>query len=371
MRVGLDARTLAATQRSGVEQYVVSLVRALAQLSETPEMVAYTDRPIPDPELARLAATEPFRTHLLRARWGWLRLALPWQLRRDRVDLAHFPSTILPPLLPCPAVVTVHDLAWRRYPEAYPPDDLAMQEVALLSAARAARVITVSETTARDLEEAGVPGERITVTPLGVSARFTPEGPGLAPDAFPEAARLQEGYLLYVGRLQARKNLLRVVEAYAQVRAAFPAPPLVLAGGKSAYGEEVARRAQELGVGEHVLLPGHIGEDLLPSLYRSATLSLYLPLYEGFGMPVLEAMASGAPVVTANVGGTEEVASNAAMVVNPERVEEIAEAVLLLLQDEGVRASFRERGLVRARHFTWERTARETLLVYRGVGSRE
>jgi glycosyltransferase involved in cell wall biosynthesis len=370
VRVGLDARTLTAPLRSGVEQYVVNLVRALAEIETAPEIIAYTNRAIPDPELARAASSGSLRTQPIRTPAGWLRAALPWRLYRDHVDVAHFPSTILPPLLPCPAVVTVHDLAWRRFPESYPADDLGMQMVALTSARRAARVIAVSNTTARDLEDAGVSGATIEVVPLGVAAEFTAQGPGPAPDAFPGAERLQQGYLLSVSRLQARKNLRRVVEAYRRVRETQEAPPLVLAGGNTEYGRGLARYAEELGVAEHVLFPGQVPEATLPALYRGATAFLYLSLYEGFGLPVLEAMACGTPVVTSNVGGTAEVASDAALVVNPERVEEIAEAVLLLLQGAEVRASFRERGLVRARHFTWERTARETIGVYQHVAAR-
>ena len=364
MRVGLDARTLAAPFPSGVEHYVANLVRAFSQLADAPEIIAYTDRPISDPDIARAASSGPLRTQLLRARWGWLRVALPLQMRRDRIRVAHFPSTILPPLLPCPAVVTVHDLAWQRFPETYSPDDLAMQLRALECAKRAARVITTSESTARDLEEAGVPGRAITVTPLGVSEQFSPDGPPLAPDAFPDADRLQQGYLLYVGRLHARKNLTRLLEAYKLLRAAQGVPPLVLAGTGDHYADRLKQGAQHLGLADHVIFTGYFPAHLLPALYRGATLFLYLSLYEGFGLPVLEAMASGLPVVTSNVGGTAEVASDAGMVVNPDKPAEIADAVLLLLGDAGVRASFRERGLIRSRHFTWERTARETVAVY-------
>ncbi len=367
MRVGLDARTLAAEQRSGVEHYVVNLVSALARLGEALEIIAYTDRPISDPALAAVASSPPFRARVMWAPRGWLQAALPWRLWRDGADLVHLPSTILPRLLPCPAVVTVHDLAWRRFPETYPPDDLAMQAVALASAARAARVIAVSNTTAGDLEEAGIPREKISVTLLGVSPRFSPEGPGLAPDAFPGAERLRQGYLLYVGRLQARKNLLRVVDAYHRVREALAAPPLVLVGGRSEYGEEVARRAQELEMAGHVLLPGHLGDDLLPCLYRSATACVYLPLYEGFGMPVLEAMACGVPVLTSSGSATAEVAGEAALLADPQSPAEIASGLSRLLSDEALRQNLARRGLARSRQFTWEQTARETIRVYKGV----
>jgi glycosyltransferase involved in cell wall biosynthesis len=181
---------------------------------------------------------------------------------------------------------------------------------------------------------------------------------------------MQEGYLLYVGRLQERKNLVRVLEAYQRVCGTRDAHPLVLAGAGETYAAQLADEARHLRIADRVIFTGYVPDALLPALYRSATAFLYLSLYEGFGMSVLEAMASGVPVVTSNVGGTAEVASDAAMMVNPERAADIADAISLLLDDADIRAGFRERGLIRARRFTWERAARETVAVYQHVAGR-
>jgi glycosyltransferase involved in cell wall biosynthesis len=364
VRVGLDARTLATPRRSGVEHYVISLVEALSRLEGAPEIIAYTDRPIADAEIARIASSGTIRTVVVRATRGWLRLALPWRMRRDRVDVAHFPSTILPFLTPCPAVVTVHDLAWLRFPEAYEKDDLRMQGVAVASAARAAQVIAVSEATARDLRALKRPVTKVTVVPLGISPEFSPEGPRLPPDAFPGAERLQEGYVLSLCRLQERKNLARLVEAYRRVQETRPAPPLVIAGAPTEHGERLRQWARELGIEEQVLFPGYIADDLVPALHRSATVVAYPSLYEGFGLPVLEAMACGTPVVTSNVAGTAEVAGEAALLVDPEQVGDLADALGRLLGDAGLRQALGARGRQRASQFTWERTARETVAVY-------
>jgi len=214
VRVGLDARALASESPTGVERYVINLVRGLAELDDAPEIIAYLDRPIPDRDLERVANSGSLRTKLIRARRGWLRAALPWHLWRDRVEVVHLPSTILPPLLPCPAIVTVHDLAWTRYPETYPPDDLRMQRTAVPRAVRrAAHVITCSQSTARDVAEVlGVPAQRMTAIPLAAAPEFSPDGPGLAADAFPNAHRLSRGYVLHCARLEPRKNLMRLLE---------------------------------------------------------------------------------------------------------------------------------------------------------------
>lgn len=365
MRVGIDGRALAAEARSGVEWYVVHLLRALARLPQAPEIIAYADREVRDPE-----AASAVRSVVVRARRGWLRAALPWRLWRDRVEVAHFPSTILPPLLPCPAVVTVHDLAWERFPETYETADLAMQQRAVcIAARRAARLITVSESTAQDLRERyPEAGPRIRVTPLGVSPAFSPEGQPLDPQALPAAQCLAGGYLLYAGRLHPRKNLGRLLEAYRLLLRHADAPPLALAGTPSPHGEELAAAVARLGLADRVLFLGYVAPELLPQLYRGAALFAYPSLYEGFGLPVLEAMASGVPVVASRVPSLAEVAGEAALLVDPVSPDEMAAAMARLLAEPELRAELIRRGLARSRAYTWERTARLTLAVYREVG---
>jgi len=370
VRVGLDARALASESPTGVERYVISLVRGLAELDDAPEILAYLDRPIPDRDLERVANSGSLRTRLIRARRGWLRAALPWRLWRDRVEVVHLPSTILPPLLPCPAVVTVHDLAWTRYPETYPPDDLRMQRTAVPRAVRrAAHVITCSHSTARDVEQVlGVPAQKLTAIPLAAAPEFSPDGPGLAADAFPAAHRLSRGYVLHSGRLEPRKNLMRLLDAYRKAREATSVPPLVLVGGRTEHADELAARAREIGLAEQVLFLGYVPASILPALYRSATICVYPSLYEGFGYPAAEAMASGTPVITSNVSSMPEVAGDAALLVDPASVDEMASALVRLLTDEALRQDLRARGLARSREFSWQRVARDTVSVYRQVG---
>jgi glycosyltransferase involved in cell wall biosynthesis len=383
VHVGLDARALVSDVKSGVEYYVTNLVLALSRLDDAPQIIAYVDRPIEDPEIAEAASSGPVTTRVIRSRRGWLRAALPWRLWRDKVNLVHFPSTIMPPILPCPAVVTVHDLAWMHYPETYAKDDLAMQGLAILSALRAAHIITVSESTARDLRGPlrlpnrrwlATPAhlaEKVTVTPLGVSPRFSPDGPRLGPASFAGAEGLAGGYVLYTGNLQPRKNLLRLLAAYARLCSQERVPPLVLAGALSPHAAELRAAAGKLGIERRVLFPGYIPDRQLPALYRSATVFVYPSLYEGFGLQVLEAMASGVPVVTSGTSAMPEVADDAAILVDPESVGRLAWAISLLLTDTELRATMVRRGLARSRQFTWEETARRTAAVYRLVAERK
>lgn len=373
MRVGLDGRALASATRSGVENYVVGLLGALAKLEERPDITAYLDRDIPEPELADALRAGAVDTTILRAPRGWLQAAFPWRLWRDRVNLVHLPSTIVPFLVPCPAVVTVHDLAFRHCPQTYARSDLRMQFRALASAAaRAAHFIAVSESTARDLITfARVAPERVSVIPLGVSPIFTPDGPPLASDAFDHAEQLSEGYILHTGGLHPRKNLERLLEAYAGLSAEMSLPPLAIAGDpQSRWGRHLVQRAQSLGLAGSVVFTGSLSESLLAALYRRARLVVYPSLYEGFGLPILEGMASGVPVLTSDRSSMPEVAGNAAILVDPESAEQIAQGLRAGLTDEGLREELVPRGLARSRYYTWELTARETLAVYKRVVER-
>ena len=198
--------------------------------------------------------------------------------------------------------------------------------------------------------------------------------PALPPDAFPGAERLAGGYLLHLatGGPHPRKNVAGLLAAYARLRADHAAPPLVVAGDvTSARGQALLGTAADLGLADHVIFPGQVSEAVLPALYRSATLLVYPSLYEGFGLPILEAMASGLPVITSNRSSMPEVAGDAAILVDPENPEDLASALSSALTDDALRRDLAQRGLDRSRKFTWERTARETLAVYQRIAGRD
>ena len=364
MRVGLDARTLASSVRSGVEHYVANLVRAFATFEDGPEIIAYVDRPIADPQLSAAASSGIVRTEVVRAKRGWLRAALPFRLWRDGVEIVHLPSTLIPPILPCPAVVTVHDLAWLHYPEAYDPADLRMQtQVVPRSIRRAAYVIAVSQSTADDISRHfDISKDRIAVTPLGVSAAFSPDGPGIE-DLLPQADKLASGFILHTGGHHPRKNLPRLLQAYAVLKDEMPeAPPLVITGDATSSTVRGLRAdAKSLGMLDSLIFPGELDEAIMARLYRSATVAVYPSLYEGFGLPIIEAMASGIPVVTSNRSSMPEVAGDAALLVDPERPDELAAALKRLLSEPDLRAELIAKGISRSHEFTWDRTARQTL----------
>ena len=340
--VVLDADVLG-RRRTGDESYVSALLSELARLDHGLRLAAVTPRPelVPD-------GIEPIR---LDARNQILRMSvgLPRLLRRLQPQLAHF-QHVVPPACPCPPLVTIHDLSFERHPELMGRRDrLIFRMMVPRSVRRAARVLAVSEWTKRDLiEHYAVPAEKIVVTPNGVDTLFRP---GPAGDGAP--------YALFVGTLQSRKDPIAALEAVAMTNADLR---LVVVGRDKGLGDEARRAASRLGLNDRVEFAGHVEKQELAQLYRGAVCLLFPSRYEGFGLPVVEAMASGTPVVAAASGSIPEVAGDAAVLVEPGDSVALAGGIERAIADH---ERLVQAGLERARRYTWAETARRTLAVYR------
>ena len=331
--VAFDADVLG-RRRTGDETYAVNLLRELGALAESAgiRLVAVTRRPELVPE-----GVEPFE---LPAHWQELRMAwsLPRALRRLDAELVHTQHA-LPLRLACPAVVTVHDVSFEREPELMPRKDrLVFRRVVPRAVRAAARVLTVSERTKRDLVELyGVDPDKVVVTPNGVDPAFSP-GPG------------RHDYVLAVGAIQTRKNQLAALAAASEVGL-----PLVVAGP-----EKDRRLADELR-GRGARLEGYVTTERLAELYRGAACLVQASRFEGFGLPVVEAMASGTPVVAVSDAALVEVAASAAVFVDEDA---LADGIRTALAD---RERLSAVGLERARAFSWRASAEATLRVYREI----
>lgn len=330
-------------RRTGDERYVENLLRELPGLTADIRFAAVTRHPerLP-PGVEPLLL--PAGSQLARVAWG-----LPRLLQRVEPALAHF-QYVVPPLYRGRAVVTVHDLSFEREPWTMTRGDRALFRTFVpRSVRRAERVLAVSELTRRDLIELyGVPEEKVVVTPLGVHPRFAPDG---QPPTEPP-------YALVLGALQPRKGPLTAVEALARLPGDLR---LVFAGPEKRGGEEVRRAVARLELEARVEFRGHVPEEELPDLYRAAACLVLPSYYEGFGLPVLEAMACGTPVVTTTAGALPEVAGDAAVLVAPGDPEALAAGIeQALAEAERLRAA----GIVRASEFSWTETARRTLAVY-------
>jgi glycosyltransferase involved in cell wall biosynthesis len=341
--VVLDADVLG-RRRTGDESYVSALLAELPKLEAELRFAAVTRRPdlVPDgvEPIELPARSQPFRM-------AW---SLPRLLRRLRPALAHFQHVIAPGFR-SRAVVTIHDLSFEREPGLMGARDrFFFRTMVPRSVRRADRVLTVSEWTKRDLvEHYGVDEAKVVVTPNGVDPEFRPEGDRRDGDA----------YLLFVGALQRRKDPIVAIEALALTSSGLG---LVLAGPDKGAESEARHAVSRLGLNGRVEFAGHVSKEELASLYRGAEALVFPSRYEGFGLPVVEAMASGTPVVATAVGAVPEVAGNAAILVDPADPVALAGGIERALAD---RERLVEAGLEQARRYSWAETARRTLAVYR------
>ena len=330
--------------RTGDESYVANLLRELGQAHDGVRIAATTrDERLLPPGIEPRAL--PARNQPLRMFWR-----LPALLAREHPSLVHL-QYVIPPGYRAPAVITVHDISFERS-RSYAPlyDILAMRALVPRSIRRAKRVFTVSEYTKGEIvERYRVAPERVVVTPNGVDPIFHPDG-----DRAPGAP-----YLLFVGAIQPRKDPLTAVEALARLD---PELRLVFAGPEKHGAPAVRRRVEELGLAARVSFRGYVAREELPTLYRGAECLVFPSRYEGFGLPVLEAMASGTPVVATTATSIPEIAGDAAVLVAPGDAEALADGVRRALAD---RDRLRAAGLARAGRFSWAATARRTLDVYR------
>ena len=288
------------------------------------------------------------------------------RLRGQRHCIFHAPDYFVPPF-PGPTVATVHDMSHLICPQLHPAARIAYMRRALpASLRRTSHVITVSEATRRDLvAHLGYPAERITVTHLGASAAFRPHSPAELAPALQRLGLRPQGYSLYVGTIEPRKNLDRLLTAYESL----PPPlrlrhPLVLAGSPGWNSEHTHQRMERAASAGWLRYLRYAPQGDLPALYAGARVFVYPSLYEGFGLPVLEAMACGVPVITSDCSSLPEVAGGAALQVAPLDEAALAAALQRALQDDAWRAQASAAGLARARQFSWQRCVRQTAEVY-------
>jgi glycosyltransferase involved in cell wall biosynthesis len=364
VRVALDGRPLASA-RGGIRRYVECLARGLARVAPQHEVVCCgLTRAVAarlDPALGAWPERWPG------ARWVdhlWLASTA------GPIDLYHGTNYVAPWWSPAPVVLTVHDLTVHLFPDTHPWRRRALHALLPARCRRAVRVIADSGATRDDLVRlCGVPAERVDVVPLAADHLPAP------PDAAGRAAVLRrhglpERFTLFLGALEPRKNLPALLTAFAGLREEGAAQALVLAGaGSPDYVQGLRAAAARLGLreGESLWLPGPIDDAELPALYASCDVFVYPSLYEGFGLPPLEAMACGAPVVAARGSSLEEVFAGAALLVDPHDPAALRGALARLLGDPGLRADLAARGRARAAARGWDDVARDTLAVYERV----
>ncbi|HUS70632.1 MAG TPA: glycosyltransferase family 1 protein [Anaerolineae bacterium] len=381
MRIGIDC-TAAVYQRAGIGRYTRGIIGALAELGSKHSFVLMVAGSDGEPResgggLDDLGITEnfsikelPLRNRFWTVVWHRLRVPFPADLLTGTVDVFHSPDYLLPPLRLGKKVVTVHDLSFLRYPEGAEPSLRAYLSASVPRSIREADLILGdSESTRQDvIELLGVDRDRVEVVYPGVGQAFRVIGDQQHLAMVRELYGLDRPFILNVGTLEPRKNLATLLDAYAALRRRGGLEHrLVIAGGRGWLYDGVFRCAEELSLKENVLFLGYVAEEHLPALYCLADLLVFPSLYEGFGLPPLEAMACGTPVITSDSSSLPEVVGEAGLMVPAQDPEALAEAMAMVLADRGLREDLVRKGLSRASEFTWQAAGEKLLAIYQGL----
>jgi len=351
---------------AGIAVYILELLRALAQSSDGIRCTALVGSGTTVTEPGLLIEQARWRTHHPLKRLLWEQLVLPGVLQRIGADVLHAPAFVGPLLAPCPQVITIHDLSFLRHPEYFRRGRRSyLRLLTPLSCRRAAAVIAVSHFTASEVTcLLRVPREQVHVVHNGVHPRFHPLPPAEVA-AFRAREGLPERFILYMGTLEPRKNVAGLVRAFADLRQ--PDVHLVLAGGRGWLYEDIFAEVERLGIGDRVHIPGYVSAETQPLWYNAATIFAYLSNYEGFGLPVLEALACGTPTLTSDTTALPEAAGDAALMAPPDHEAAITDQLDRLLGDAPLREHLGRQGLSHAARFTWSHTALSTQRVYCAV----
>jgi glycosyltransferase involved in cell wall biosynthesis len=392
MLIGFEASALRG-RKSGVGYYTENMLAAIMRLEPEHSYVLFSNREMGD-------GWKPLGSETVHTRPGfpvravWMQALLPGTLRRVKPDLCHFTNYLAPLYTPCPYVVTMYDMSVFLTPRMHNVKKRILDRTLIPAVARnAGAILTISQSARKDILRClRVPAEKVHVVMGAASPRFRPETDparlsevlaryGLvAGDGYqvPGAGGMEPTgtrhptaapYILYVGTIEPRKNLPRLVRAFARLKSEGLPHKLVIVG-QDGWGVESLRAGiKRLGLESEVIFTGYVAADDLPPLYSGAVAMAFPSVYEGFGLPVIEAMACGAPVVTSQSSALAEVAGDAALLINPLSVDSIAKALSRVLTEPGLGESLSHRGLARSAQFTWDATARATLDVYEAVVS--
>jgi glycosyltransferase involved in cell wall biosynthesis len=359
MKIAIDATESFWPQLTGTGVYTRQLLRQFRAMNLKDQLTvlgiraANIDTSFISHDFLRLLRSPRYRT-------VWSQVRLPLHLMRNRYDVLHVPGHKLPAFCPCRSVVTIHDLAFLKFPETFKP--LHRQRLAWFTrnaVRRADRIIAISQSTKRDLcELLGADEARIDVVHHGVDHELFRA----------DVAPAQRGvpYVLSVGTLQPRKNYVMLIRAFNRLcESRCKHVELLIAGQRGWMFEEIEAEAKKSPFADRIHLLGYVADELLPSLYASAALVAMPSLYEGFGLPLLEAMACGAPVIAAHASSFPEVAGAAAVLLDPDEPDAWAETMRELLGNEEKRREFGRKAIARAKLFSWQQTAERTLEAYR------
>lgn len=385
MRVGIDARTILNPEKGeaiGVGHYTYQLIRHLLEIDKENEYIIFFDFRVREKDVKKFTRPNvkikfyPFSDYKKYLPGAYSEILGTATLAKENLDILHSTSPLsrIPVAYRGKCVVTFHDLAMYKVPHSFSAVKTAHDKAVYnLMVKKADKIIAVSESTKKDLEDIfKVPEEKIKVIYSGLDKRFF-ETPAIDPQKVLGKYDVTKKYILFLGTIEPVKNVSRLLEAFVLFKENYKKQfkkfdyQLVLAGKRGWLSKEYPQIAKDLGIGKDVVFTGYIiGDELVP-LFKSSQFFVMPSLYEGFGMTVLEAFATGTPAIISRVSSLPEIAGDAVYYVNPIDTKEIAEAMMKFATDENLRNEFRAKGLEQAKKFDWEKTARETLEVYKDI----
>lgn len=369
MLIGIDASRAVAERRTGTEVYSLSVIRELLRLDNVNRYRLYC-RDVPAIPLDSCGEkVEGVSIGIPRL---WTHVGLSWEVVKSPPSVLFIPAHVVPAVRRCPTVVTIHDVGYLDYPQAYRRTRWWYLHLSTLFSTRVATsIIADSQATKSDLiRRYKVQPDKIVVVHLGCDDIFAPVESSEVISATKTRCGIQGEYFLYLGTLQPRKNVLGLLRAFGQFKAQGGSGyKLVLAGGKGWLYEPIYRAVGELGLTDEVIFAGYVPEADLPALISGAVALVFPSFHEGFGLPALQAMACGTPVIASDVSSLPEVVGDAGLLLDPNDIGGWARGMAEVASDERLRQGMRERGIVRASALSWERCARETLRVLEEAGS--
>lgn len=374
LSIGLNAQLLSRQKdyrNAGISQYIYELIRHLPLADAEPKYSVYTSERGGTLTGVRRVIT-PINTQRPLVRIAWEQAILPYVVRRDELDMLHGLAYALPLASTVHGIVTIYDFTFIHVPEAFPVfNRYYLSLMTRLSARRAKHICTISESTRRDaIRLLNVSADRVSVIYPGIANRFRRPSSS-AIEAFRRRRGLPERFVLYLGTLEPRKNVVTLIRAYTQLaRADRSTPDLVIAGAKGWHFDTIFAEIESLGIKERVHFPGYVPAAEQAHWYAAADIFVYPSRYEGFGLPVAEAMACGTPVITSTAASLPEIVGDAGVMVSPDDEAALADEMARLLHSADERERLGDAGQKRASRFSWRQAARRQVAVYQRVAER-
>lgn len=370
MRIGADLSAIHST-KSGVDWYTHHVIlRIMDYLEPDEELYLFSNR---DTGFEGFADNRPRVTVVrsgFRFQEPWRQFILPMLLKKYHIDVCFFTNFVAALAAPCPTVITIHDLSFRLFPKTHSVRNvLWARSLVPVSTRRSQHIIADSQNTKLDLTNVmNVDGDKIDVIHLGASKEFSPQALPDDEDVI-KSYGIKKPFVLYVGTLEPRKNINMLIKGFDKVAKSRPDIQLVLAGRRGWMAQAIFDELDRRCLLGRVHITGYVKDEYLPALYRQAEALVYPSLYEGFGLPPLEAMASGTPVIISKSSSLPEVVGGAGLYVDPLDEDDLARAVEKVLDDADLAESMREKGLERAGKFNWDDVARKTLAILRAAAN--